>query len=177
MKALICDCDGVLVDTERDGHRVAFNQAFARHQLGVEWDVDLYGELLKTYRKRVPSNTEQSFTLSGGDDWEPFNTPYGRVWMQICKDMDGDGYNEVLACMDNDVVSQKFVVLDGQTGTVDEQYDYPAAEAHDTIIIANLSGNDRPSDIVLKDRYDNLWAMNRDWTLLFTHTGNLGHYP
>ena len=29
MKALIFDCDGVLVDTESDGHRVAFNRAFA----------------------------------------------------------------------------------------------------------------------------------------------------
>ena len=29
MKALIFDCDGVLVDTERDGHRVGFNRAFA----------------------------------------------------------------------------------------------------------------------------------------------------
>ena len=28
MQALIFDCDGVLVDTERDGHRVAFNAAF-----------------------------------------------------------------------------------------------------------------------------------------------------
>ncbi len=47
MKALIFDCDGVLVDTERDGHRVAFNRAFAEMGYGVEWDVDLYGELLK----------------------------------------------------------------------------------------------------------------------------------
>jgi HAD superfamily hydrolase (TIGR01509 family) len=47
MKALIFDCDGVLVDTERDGHRVAFNRAFADAELGVEWDVPLYGELLK----------------------------------------------------------------------------------------------------------------------------------
>lgn len=47
MKALIFDCDGVLVDTERDGHRVAFNRAFARIGYGIEWDVDLYGELLK----------------------------------------------------------------------------------------------------------------------------------
>ena len=29
MKALIFDSDGVLVDTEKDGHRVAFNRAFA----------------------------------------------------------------------------------------------------------------------------------------------------
>lgn len=47
MKALIFDCDGVLVDTERDGHRVAFNRAFAALGLDVEWDADLYGELLK----------------------------------------------------------------------------------------------------------------------------------
>jgi len=47
MKALVFDCDGVLVDTERDGHRVAFNQAFAAKGLGVEWDVACYGELLK----------------------------------------------------------------------------------------------------------------------------------
>jgi HAD superfamily hydrolase (TIGR01509 family) len=47
MKALIFDCDGVLVDTERDGHRVAFNRAFAAAGIDAEWDVDLYGKLLK----------------------------------------------------------------------------------------------------------------------------------
>ena len=47
MKALIFDCDGVLVDTERDGHRVAFNRAFAEVGLDTEWDVELYGDLLK----------------------------------------------------------------------------------------------------------------------------------
>ena len=46
MKALIFDCDGVLVDTERDGHRVAFNRAFQALGIDVEWDVPLYGELL-----------------------------------------------------------------------------------------------------------------------------------
>ena len=47
MKALIFDCDGVLVDTERDGHRVAFNRAFAEAGIKAEWSVELYGELLK----------------------------------------------------------------------------------------------------------------------------------
>ncbi|GJP34526.1 hypothetical protein CLOM_g18963 [Closterium sp. NIES-68] len=46
-EALLFDCDGVLVDTERDGHRVSFNQAFEEKGLGVTWDVPLYGELLK----------------------------------------------------------------------------------------------------------------------------------
>ncbi|KAG9446337.1 hypothetical protein H6P81_012465 [Aristolochia fimbriata] len=45
--ALLFDCDGVLVDTEKDGHRVSFNDTFAERELGVTWDVDLYGELLK----------------------------------------------------------------------------------------------------------------------------------
>ncbi|HJN23182.1 MAG TPA: HAD family hydrolase [Rhodospirillales bacterium] len=48
MQALIFDCDGVLVDTERDGHRVAFNKAFTAKGLGFEWSVERYGKLLKT---------------------------------------------------------------------------------------------------------------------------------
>lgn len=48
MKALIFDCDGVLVDTERDGHRAAFNQAFEAFGIDAEWSVDVYAELLLT---------------------------------------------------------------------------------------------------------------------------------
>ena len=48
MQALIFDCDGVLVDTERDGHRVAFNKAFEALGLDTRWSVERYGELLKT---------------------------------------------------------------------------------------------------------------------------------
>lgn len=48
MQALIFDCDGVLVDTERDGHRVAFNRAFAEKGLDTEWTAARYGVLLGT---------------------------------------------------------------------------------------------------------------------------------
>jgi len=48
MQALLFDCDGVLAETERDGHRVAFNQAFAACGLDVEWSVGRYASLLKT---------------------------------------------------------------------------------------------------------------------------------
>jgi len=47
MKAIIFDCDGVLADTERDGHRVAFNKAFERKGCATEWGVELYGRLLE----------------------------------------------------------------------------------------------------------------------------------
>ena len=48
LQALLFDCDGVLVDTERDGHRVAFNQAFSHKGLDVNWSIERYGELLHT---------------------------------------------------------------------------------------------------------------------------------
>lgn len=46
LKALLFDVDGTLADTERDGHRRAFNRAFAEAGLDWNWGVDLYGELL-----------------------------------------------------------------------------------------------------------------------------------
>jgi HAD superfamily hydrolase (TIGR01509 family) len=45
--ALIFDCDGVLADTERDGHRPAFNQAFAEAGLDLVWDEEEYGRRLQ----------------------------------------------------------------------------------------------------------------------------------
>ena len=46
LKALIFDCDGVLVDTERDAHRVGFNRAFAEFGIDAEWSVERYAKLL-----------------------------------------------------------------------------------------------------------------------------------
>lgn len=46
LQALIFDVDGTLADTERDGHRVAFNQAFTEAGLNWDWSVELYGKLL-----------------------------------------------------------------------------------------------------------------------------------
>jgi HAD superfamily hydrolase (TIGR01509 family) len=46
LQALIFDVDGTLADTERDGHRLAFNAAFAETGLPWRWDASLYGELL-----------------------------------------------------------------------------------------------------------------------------------
>ncbi len=47
--ALIFDVDGTLADTERNGHRVAYNYAFRSFGLGWEWDPDLYGALLAVH--------------------------------------------------------------------------------------------------------------------------------
>jgi HAD superfamily hydrolase (TIGR01509 family) len=46
LKAIIFDVDGTLSETERDGHRVAFNRAFSEAGLDWFWDEALYGQLL-----------------------------------------------------------------------------------------------------------------------------------
>lgn len=46
LQAMLFDVDGTLADTERDGHRVAFNQAFDEAGLDWDWSVPLYGDLL-----------------------------------------------------------------------------------------------------------------------------------
>ena len=46
LQALVFDVDGTLADTERDGHRPAFNAAFAHAGLPWHWDVAVYGGLL-----------------------------------------------------------------------------------------------------------------------------------
>jgi HAD superfamily hydrolase (TIGR01509 family) len=46
LQALLWDVDGTLAETERDGHRVAFNLAFEAMQLPWRWDEARYGELL-----------------------------------------------------------------------------------------------------------------------------------
>jgi len=46
LQALIFDVDGTLADTERDGHRPAFNRAFQEAGLDWHWDIALYGQLL-----------------------------------------------------------------------------------------------------------------------------------
>jgi len=45
--ALLFDCDGVIAETERDAHRVTFNEAFKAKGVTAEWGVEEYGELLK----------------------------------------------------------------------------------------------------------------------------------
>ncbi|MBE9524808.1 MAG: HAD-IA family hydrolase [Chloroflexi bacterium] len=47
IKAVFFDQDGVIIDTERDGHRVAFNQTFKDFGYDFEWDVSYYHELLQ----------------------------------------------------------------------------------------------------------------------------------
>jgi len=47
IKAVFFDQDGVIIDTEKDGHRVAFNETFKEFGFDFEWSVEKYHELLQ----------------------------------------------------------------------------------------------------------------------------------
>lgn len=87
-------------------------------------------------------------------------------------DIDGDGKLEILC-----VMKERFLILEGASGKVKKDYPLPDPEAHDCIIIANLTGNEHAREIILKDRYRRMWAMSNDFKVLWTHEGNVGHFP
>jgi hypothetical protein len=98
-------------------------------------------------------------------------------------DIDGDGQDEVL-CLKN----WKLYVLNGQTGEVKNVRPLPLDPAQentfgrlvgDAIVIANFRGLDRPRDIVVKNRYRQIWALDDDLNILWTRefpTWMTGHF-
>lgn len=118
-----------------------------------------------------------AFDIDGKVLWQvgtPVSQPggHGSDFPAQIYDLDGDGYNEVICIM-----NKELLILDGKTGAIKNKHHLPAPQAHDCIIIANLTGNETPRDIILKDRYRNMWAMDNDFNLLWTYAGNIGHYP
>jgi beta-phosphoglucomutase-like phosphatase (HAD superfamily) len=47
LRAVLFDTETALADLERDGHRVAYNAAFAAHGVDISWGIEEYGRLLR----------------------------------------------------------------------------------------------------------------------------------
>jgi len=99
---------------------------------------------------------------------EARNNIYHDVACQIY-DLDGDGLNEVVVAAD-----RKVVVLDGATGREKKQFPIPA-RASDCIRFCNVSGKNRATDMLVKTRYDQIWAYDADGRLLWTSRKPGGH--
>lgn len=118
-----------------------------------------------------------AFNLEGDILWQ-IGTPAMDV--QPCKadlpaqiyDLDNDGSNEFLCVMNGE-----FCIFEGSTGMIKLKYPLPAPDAHDCIVIANLEGNIYPQNILLKNKYHEMWAMDKSFNLLWNIKGNLGHVP
>jgi rhamnogalacturonan endolyase len=99
-------------------------------------------------------------------------------------DIDGDGRNEVIYCRD-----QQMVVADGATGKT--KYQAPTPEAPpvpgrtprfprilgDALYFCDLRGTGAKRDLIIKDRYQNVWAYTDQLKLLWHVALNTGHYP
>lgn len=68
MPTLIFDCDGVLADTERNGHLPAFNRTFAEEGIPVHWSDDDYREkvLIGGGKERMASILTPEFVAANG---------------------------------------------------------------------------------------------------------------
>ena len=68
------------------------------------------------------------------------------------------------------------VVLDGLTGQEKARFPLPAP-ADDSFLFADLTGRGRREDLVVKDRYWNMWGVAHDARVLWHYAGSVGHYP
>ena len=165
-------------------------------------DIDGDGEKELIFIQSLPllcSGDEQMIScmtavdLDGKVIWQ-IGRPARNAHMATCDlpvqvyDVDGDGRAELVYCKDF-----RIVVADAATGKT--KYDAPTPKSiphdsykiyqnitleriiGDSVRICNFTGAARPSDIMLKDRYNNIWAYNSKLELLWHSYVNCGHFP
>jgi len=146
-------------------------------EYGGQWvvagDIDGDGEAEIVSSENVNKNdvhytsTAVAQKLDGSVLWRWGNPAIGRkkwhhdVACQI-HDWDGDGKNEVVLCTKGYLVE-----LDGATGRQRRRIAI-ADEATDCLVFCNLTGGNRPTDVLVKTRYHQIWAYNRAGNLLWT---------
>jgi rhamnogalacturonan endolyase len=116
------------------------------------------------------------------DSWKNHLT--NDVGFQI-HDIDGDEKNEVVYCM-----NQEIIAADGATGQVKYSKPTPLKPSGehgghnifprilgDSLFFCDLRGLGKDRDIIFKDRYRHIWAMNDKFEVMWTGNCNTGHYP
>ena len=90
-------------------------------------------------------------------------------------DWDGNGRADVIVCDEGALVE-----LDGRTGR--EKRRIPIAQdATDCLVFCDLSGTGRPTDVLVKNRYEQIWAYNQAaqllWTVSYPGVYRTAHQP
>ena len=130
-----------------------------------------------------------AYKLSGEQMWtlgEPGKS-HSPVTADLCfqlHDFDGDGKAELFHCRDFE-----FLISDGASGKVRQRMTLPRPVLKDrwprdlyrimgdSIFFCDLIGSGRDDSIILKDRYKNAWAYDKNLKELWQFSGNLGHFP
>ena len=129
--------------------------------------------------------------------WGKPSAANGRLYSDLpvqVYDWDGDGRNEVLLVRQARYVDPPFrpgvpreratryegsaalLVLGGLAGREEASLPLPAP-ADDSFLFADLTGRGRREDLVVKDRYWNMWGVSHEGKVLWRWTGSTGHYP
>ncbi|MBN2545973.1 MAG: hypothetical protein JXB50_09255 [Spirochaetes bacterium] len=103
-------------------------------------------------------------------------------------DIDNDGNDEVVFAK-----NFKLYILNGQNGSIKKMTSLPVSIEDenrfgflcpDAVIIANFRGKKHPSDIIIKNRYHQVWVYDENLNLLWNakrpkgkHPSNTGHFP
>jgi hypothetical protein len=125
---------------------------------------------------------EKLWQLGEPDPWKNHLT--NDVGFQI-HDLDGDGRNEVIYCKNMEIV-----VADGATGQTKYKAPTPVTPANtkapydkfprilgDSLFFCDLRGQGRAGDIIIKDRYQSVWALDEKLNVLWSGQCVTGHYP
>jgi len=103
-------------------------------------------------------------------------------------DIDNDGNDEVIFAK-----NFRLYILNGQNGSIKNIRELPkniedenrfGFLCPDAVIIANVRGKKHPSDIIIKNRYHQIWVFDENLNLIWTakrpkgiHPSNTGHFP
>lgn len=137
-------------------------------------------------------------TLAGELLWQTGSpsAENGRIYSDLpvqVYDWDADGRNEVLYVRQARYAeppyrggvrerasryegSATLVVVDAMTGAEEGTLALPAP-ADDCFLFADLTGRGRREDLVVKDRYWNMWGVSHQGAVLWQWTGSTGHFP
>ncbi len=120
----------------------------------------------------------------------------GRIYSDLpvqIYDWDADGRNEVLYVRQARYADPPYtggarerasryegnatmLILDGRSGKEKGALALPAP-ADDCFLFADLTGRGRREDLVVKDRYWNMWGISHDAQTLWQWAGSVGHFP
>jgi len=165
------------LDAEGGPDLLFVQSVFGSREITCLTATDIFGKVLWQSGKPSPDN--------------------GRIYSDLpvqLYDWDDDGANEVLyvrqakyaePAWDGRSVRERasryegqaaMIVLEGATGKEKARFALPAP-ADDSFLFADLTGRGRREDLVVKDRYWNLWGVAHDGKVLWHFSGSPGHFP
>ncbi|MCL2415896.1 MAG: hypothetical protein FWD01_03685 [Defluviitaleaceae bacterium] len=167
---------------------------------GDEWHIVLAQAQKRVSRDAYPHiSCLTAIDLNGNILWQ-IGTPsanaqkLGKISADLpfqVYDIDGDGADEVICA-----INFELLILDGATGKIKRRAKTPLTSETavigvsngiyafdrlnvDCISFANLKGGNRPREILIKDRYCRLYALDSELNILWKYHSNVntGHFP